>query len=160
MSPETLKKWRNEFYKCEKNILAQNVCSRTDPFEVCLSRKALESTQHIFTYKVESEGKPLTNQKNSGRCWIFACLNAVRIPFMKQYNLDEFEFSQAFLFYWDKIERCHYFLNNIIETALRGEEITGRLVSFLLNVSNQQIFQQSSFKKKIIILFRSLGPNI
>ena len=54
---------------------------------------------------------------------------------MKQYNLDEFEFSQAYLFYWDKIERCHYFLNNIIETAQRGETVTGRLVSFLLNVS-------------------------
>lgn len=48
--------------------------------------------------------------------------------------MDEFEFSQGYLFYWDKIERCHYFLNNIIETASRGEEVTGRLVSFLLNV--------------------------
>lgn len=111
------------------------MCSRVDPFEVCLSRKVLENTQHVFTYKVESEGKPLTNQKNSGRCWIFAALNTIRIPFMKQYNLDEFEFSQTYLFYWDKIERCHYFLNNIIETAAKGEEVTGRLVSFLLNVS-------------------------
>lgn len=74
----------------------------------------------------------MTNQKNSGRCWIFAALNSIRIPFMKQNNLDEFEFSQTHLFYWDKIERCHYFLNNIIETAAKGEEVTGRLVSFLL----------------------------
>lgn len=53
--------------------------------------------------------------------------------------MDEFEFSQGYLFYWDKIERCHYFLNNIIETASRGEEVTGRLVSFLLNVSYNRI---------------------
>lgn len=85
--------------------------------------------------QVESEGKPVTNQKNSGRCWLFAALNCIRVPFIKQYNLDEFEFSQGYLFYWDKIERCHYFLNNIIETASRGEEVTGRLVSFLLHVS-------------------------
>lgn len=135
LSENTIKKWRDEFFKCEKNILAQNVCTRWDPFEVCLSRKSIENTQHVFTYKVESEGKPLTNQKNSGRCWIFAALNSIRIPFMKQYNLDEFEFSQGYVFYWDKIERCHYFLNNIIETAIKGEEVTGRLVSFLLNVS-------------------------
>lgn len=66
---------------------------------------------------------------------MFAALNCVRIPFMKQYNIEEFEFSQAYLFYWDKIERCHYFLNNIVETALRGEEVNGRLVMFLLSVS-------------------------
>ena len=45
----------------------------------------------------------MTNQKSSGRCWIFAALNAIRIPFAKQYNMDEFEFSQAHLFFWDKV---------------------------------------------------------
>lgn len=53
-------------------------------------------------YKVD-EAKPMTNQKSSGRCWIFAMLNAMRIPFVKQYNLEEFEFSQGYLFFWDKV---------------------------------------------------------
>lgn len=75
----------------------------------------------------------MTNQKSSGRCWIFATLNAIRIPFMKAHNLEEFEFSQAYLFYWDKIERCNYFLNNVVETARRNEPVDGRLVSFLLH---------------------------
>lgn len=75
----------------------------------------------------------MTNQKSSGRCWIFATLNTIRIPFMKAHLLEEFEFSQGYLFYWDKIERCNYFLNNIVETAQRGEAVDGRLVSFLLN---------------------------
>lgn len=83
LTHDTFNKWRNDFYKCEKNVLAQNVCSRIDPFEAALSRKVLETTQHVYTYKVESEGKPLTNQKNSGRCWLFAALNSIRIPFMK-----------------------------------------------------------------------------
>lgn len=43
---------RSEFYKCPKNRLAQNVCSRIDPFDAALSRERLESTQHVFTYKV------------------------------------------------------------------------------------------------------------
>lgn len=64
-------------------MLAQNVCSRIDPFEAALSRKVLESTQHVYTYKIDTEGKPLTNQKNSGRCWLFAALNSIRVSFMK-----------------------------------------------------------------------------
>lgn len=133
LTEEDFAQWKGNFHKDPKNILAQNVCSRIDPFDACISRKTFENTQHVFAHKVESEGKPLTHQKSSGRCWIFAALNAIRIPFIKHYNIEEFEFSQAYLFYWDKIERCHYFLNNIIETALRGEEISGRVVSFLLS---------------------------
>ena len=74
----------------------------------------------------------MVDQKSSGRCWNFAVHNAMRIPFMKALNIEEFEFSQAYFFYWDKIERSYYFLNNIVETAKRGEEVNGRLVSFLL----------------------------
>uniref|UniRef100_A0A2C9GK43 Bleomycin hydrolase n=1 Tax=Anopheles arabiensis TaxID=7173 RepID=A0A2C9GK43_ANOAR len=133
LNEEFFQKCRNDFYDCPKNVLAQNVCTRIDPFDACLSRKSLENTQHVFTYKIENEGKPLTNQKSSGRCWLFAALNCIRIPFIKQYNLDEFEFSQAYLFYWDKIERANYFLNNVVDTAKRGEPVDGRLVSFLLS---------------------------
>lgn len=87
LTDDNFKKWREDFFRCEKNVLAQNVCSRVDPFEAALSRKVLENTQHVFTYKVESEGKPLTNQKNSGRCWLFAALNSIRIPFMKNVSV-------------------------------------------------------------------------
>ena len=133
ITTDKLTKWRKDFYSNPKNILAQNVCSRVDPFDVCLSRKSLENAHHVFQYKVEMEGKPVTNQKSSGRCWLFAALNCIRLPFMKQYNIDEFEFSQGYLFYWDKIERCNYFLNNIVKTSKRGEKVDGRLVSFLLS---------------------------
>ena len=71
----------------------------------------------MFNHKVETEGKPVTNQKSSGRCWLFACLNVARQPFVKHYNLEDFEFSQAHLFYWDKIERANYFLQNISMTS-------------------------------------------
>merc|ERR1712013_660038 len=82
---------------------------------------------------VEVEGKPVTNQKSSGRCWLFAMLNMGRQPFIKQFNLEDMEFSQGHLFYWDKIERANYFLHNIVLTARRGEEVTGRTVSYLLS---------------------------
>ncbi|XP_017770694.1 PREDICTED: bleomycin hydrolase [Nicrophorus vespilloides] len=132
LSKETLQKFRSAFYDSPKNILAQNVCSRVDPFDVCLSRKQLEDVQHVFNHKVD-EGKPMTNQKSSGRCWIFATLNVIRLPFMKQLNIEDFEFSQGYLFFWDKIERCHFFLNNVVEVTKRNEAVDGRLMSFLLH---------------------------
>lgn len=52
ITQDKLDKWRKEFYSCPKNILAQNVCSRFDPMDVCLSRQQLECTNHVFTYKV------------------------------------------------------------------------------------------------------------
>lgn len=129
---EILGKFRDNFYADKKNLLSLNVCSRNDPLEVCLSRKVLEETLHVFNHKVDSEGKPVTNQKSSGRCWLFSALNVMRLPFMKALNIEDFEFSQAYVFYWDKIERSNFFLNTIIETAKRGESVDGRLVSFLL----------------------------
>ncbi|XP_012286411.1 bleomycin hydrolase isoform X2 [Orussus abietinus] len=133
LTPEVLNEFRTKFYADSRNVLAQNVCTKNDPLEACISRKVLETSYHAFNYKIDPEGKPMTNQKHTGRCWAFATLNVIRIPIMKQYNLDEFELSQAYLFFWDKIERCNFFLHNIVKTAKQGEPVDGRLVSFLLN---------------------------
>ncbi|KAF5904386.1 bleomycin hydrolase, partial [Clarias magur] len=114
-------------------LLAQNVSTCIDPLEVCLHRQTVQDTMHIFQHAIPAEGKPVTNQKNSGRCWIFSCLNVMRLPFMKKYNIEEFEFSQSYLFFWDKVERCYYFLQSFVETAQRNEPVDGRLVQFLLS---------------------------
>jgi bleomycin hydrolase len=57
----------------------------------------------------------------------------MRIPVMKQLKIEELEFSQNYLFFWDKIERLHYLLNVYVETARRGEPVDGRLVQHLLH---------------------------
>ncbi|XP_066148714.1 bleomycin hydrolase isoform X2 [Euwallacea fornicatus] len=132
LTKEVFDKFKKAFLAEEKNLLAQNVCTKQDPFELALSRKVVENTLHIFNTKIEAEAKPMTNQKSSGRCWLFAALNVIRLPVIKHFNLEDFEFSQSYLFYWDKIERCNFFLNNVVETARRNEPVDGRLVSFLL----------------------------
>ncbi|XP_026686444.1 bleomycin hydrolase [Diaphorina citri] len=103
LTSDLLDKFRSDFYECPKNVVAQNACSRLDVLEVCTSRERLQNVSHNFTHKVELDAKPVTNQKSSGRCWIFACLNVMRLPIMKQYNLEEFQFSQSYLFFWDKV---------------------------------------------------------
>ncbi|RDD40032.1 Bleomycin hydrolase [Trichoplax sp. H2] len=74
-----------------------------------------------------------SNQLSSGRCWLFACLNAIRIPFIRFHKLEEFEFSQSYLFFWDKVERCNYFLDVFEEVARKKEAVDGRLMMFLLS---------------------------
>ncbi|XP_022093286.1 bleomycin hydrolase-like isoform X2 [Acanthaster planci] len=123
--------FKTEFEADPKNKLAQNVAWKFDPLEVCVDPRRLQEAHHAFRYKIP-DTKPMTNQKNSGRCWIFACLNVVRVPFMKKLNLEDFEFSQSFLFFWDKVERMNYFLHTFVDVFRRGEPVEGRLVSFLL----------------------------
>ncbi|CAH0773440.1 unnamed protein product [Bemisia tabaci] len=133
LSSEQLKNLREEFYSCPKNILAQNALSRVEVNNLCISRRKQQELVHVFNHKIEGEGKPVTNQKSTGRCWLFACLNTIRVPVVKQYNIEEFEFSQSYLFFWDKVERCHNYLNTIVEVANRGEKKDGRLLSFLFS---------------------------
>ncbi|KAK0079888.1 hypothetical protein PV326_008480, partial [Microctonus aethiopoides] len=131
LTPEIFNDFREKFYADKKNLLAQNVCTKNNPLDVCISRTNTAETNHVFQHKI-TEVKPMTNQKNSGRCWIFATLNVMRIPFMRRHMLEDFEFSQPYLFFWDKIERCNFFLHNIVKTAKLGEKVEDRLVSFLL----------------------------
>ena len=80
-----------------------------------------------------TEVKPVTNQKSSGRCWIFALLNVIRQKVSEKLNLEELEFSQQYLFFWDKIERCYFFINTFEELARKGEKPDSRLMMFLLS---------------------------
>ncbi|XP_022451392.2 bleomycin hydrolase isoform X3 [Delphinapterus leucas] len=113
-------------------VLAQNVGTTHDLLDICLKRATVQGVQHVFQHAVHPEGKPVTNQKSSGRCWIFSCLNVMRLPFMRKLNIEEFEFSQSYLFFWDKVERCYFFLNAFVDTAQKKEPEDGRLVQYLL----------------------------
>lgn len=72
----------------------------------------------------------MTNQRSSGRCWIFAATNVFRVAIQQKYNIPRFELSQAYLFFWDKVEKANYFLESILDTV-DGEDVDGRLVSAL-----------------------------
>ena len=73
----------------------------------------------------------ITDQKSSGRCWLFAATNVLREHVAKQLNVEQFELSQAYLAFWDKFERCNYFLESILLTADRPTD--DREVKFILD---------------------------
>ncbi|MBB1124092.1 aminopeptidase C [Limosilactobacillus albertensis] len=74
-----------------------------------------ERLHRAFSYEIKT-GKP-TNQRHSGRCWSFAALNTLRHKFATKYKFKDFELSQNYLFFWDRIERANMFFQKIIATA-------------------------------------------
>lgn len=71
-----------------------------------------------FSHKVKSKG--ITDQKSSGRCWLFTGLNVLRSQMMAQHNLPELTLSQNYNFFWDQLEKSNLFLQSIIDTADRS----------------------------------------
>ena len=113
-----------------QNRLALSALSGTDPKQVLTQRSAAISDTQNFNVKIKLEGAPITNQRSSGRCWLFAATNVFRVAIMRRYNLKEFELSQSYLFFWDKLEKANYFLEQILDTT--DEELDGRLVQALM----------------------------
>ncbi|KAL5051326.1 hypothetical protein BDW71DRAFT_170788 [Aspergillus fruticulosus] len=130
VSLHRLQDWNTTLLEDPKNRLAISSLAGASYTDVLANRSALRPDIQVFNVKVPIEGSPITNQRSSGRCWLFASTNIFRIPIIKAYGLKDFELSQAYLFYWDKIEKANYFFEAIIETA--DEDISGRLVQKLL----------------------------
>lgn len=74
--------------------------------------------KHDFQFSVEVKPGSITNQKHSGRCWIFAELNAARAKVMKDLNIEDLEFSQNFIHFYDKLEKANAYLTWIATTGL------------------------------------------
>eukprot|EP01130_Rhizamoeba_saxonica_P012579 TRINITY_DN5323_c0_g1_i1.p1 TRINITY_DN5323_c0_g1~~TRINITY_DN5323_c0_g1_i1.p1 ORF type:complete len:466 (-),score=111.50 TRINITY_DN5323_c0_g1_i1:71-1408(-) len=117
------------------NAMAQNAITKNAVLDCIMNRKDfVELSQHVYSDVIPKEGTPTTSQKASGRCWLFAALNCLRVPFMEAKKIASFEFSQSYLFFHDKLEKSNYFLNKIIET--REEPLNGRVVMWLLESTN------------------------
>ncbi len=93
----------------------QNALSSTDINQLAWNRENVGTTDQFFTYRVDVSG--ITDQKKSGRCWMFSSLNLFRPLVMKQFNLAEFEFSESYLYFWDLLEKSNLFLNNMEKSA-------------------------------------------
>ncbi|CAN8100782.1 unnamed protein product [Discula destructiva] len=127
---DQLSHWQTRLLQDPKNRLALSALSAANPRDVLTSRDAKIADQHIYNIKIPFEGAPITNQRSSGRCWLFAATNVFRVALMQKYNLESFELSQAWLFFWDKLEKANYFLEQIIDTA--DQDLDSRLVQTLV----------------------------
>ncbi|EOH71508.1 aminopeptidase C [Enterococcus malodoratus] len=93
----------------------------------------------------------VANQKQSGRCWMFAALNTFRHKMLTTFQLKDFELSQNYTFFWDKYEKANYFYENILKTA--EQPTSSREVAFLLQTPQQDGGQWDM----IVSLFQKYG---
>lgn len=128
IAPETTAAAHAAFAADASARIAKNAVSASPIRKVARVPEALSLDASTFDVQL-SQGK-ITNQKRSGRCWMFASLNTMRFRIMKKLNLETFELSQAYPLFWDKYERANWFFQNILATA--NEPVTSRDVAFLL----------------------------
>jgi bleomycin hydrolase len=128
LTQEQLGDFRSVFEANPSSRLMQNVVTQRDVNEVALDRGVVMEANHTFSTTLDDWS--VTNQARSGRCWMFAGLNLFRAETKKVLNVKQFEFSQSYLMFWDKIERANFLLEAIIETADRP--VDDRAVAWLL----------------------------
>lgn len=68
-------------------------------------------------FSVETPKQTITDQKSSGRCWMFSGMNVLRANFAKRTDSLRVEFSQAYLFFYDQLEKANLFLQGVIDTG-------------------------------------------
>ncbi|CAO3638384.1 unnamed protein product [Cunninghamella echinulata] len=120
-----------------------NAIMANDPTEVLVNPASAKKDDHVFSVKLDVEGA-ITNQKQSGRCWLFAGTNVLRLAMINKYKLkDDFELSQSYLFFYDKLEKANWFLENMIDLA--HEDINDRVVQYLFTAPVNDGGQYSMF---------------
>ena len=117
-----------EFDANAAHKLAMNAATKSGI--TTLLRDADLEKRERFSFSIDLEAGKVTNQKQSGRCWMFAALNTMRVEVMKKLNLENMELSQNYTLFYDKLEKANYFLESILDTV--DEPTDGRLISWLL----------------------------
>ena len=128
ITPDLLATCQNNFDAREANTVSLNAMAHAPALKVGLSREAI--VRHPMTFSTDLKSGDITAQNSSGRCWMFAALNTLRLKAMEKMNLKTFELSQSYVMFWDKFERANYFLESILITL--SEEVDSRVVMWQL----------------------------
>lgn len=133
---DTLEAWTTLLRTDAAAQLGGAVLANHNAHEALVDRGVMiRNSTKVFNTSVSTEGAPVTNQKASGRCWLFAAGNVLRLRVMERLLVKEFQFSQSYWFFWDKLEKCNYFLHTFyanIDSAPQ-EDVRSRLNQFLLD---------------------------
>jgi len=124
-----LARFAKEFSADPHHRLMQNAVAKTPVEDVALDRAVVTSIDHTVSNLLTD--RKVTNQEKSGRCWLFAGLNLLRTGAAEKLGVKDFEFSQNYALFWDKLEKANYFLEAMIATADRDAD--DRTVAHLLS---------------------------
>ena len=135
---ETLRK---EFDADPTNRVLQNAIVRNKVDEVALDHRVVVSLDRSMSHQLDDWA--VTNQKQSGRCWMFAGLNLLRVGAAAELGVKDFEFSQAYLQFWDRLEKANFWLEQVLRTADR--DIDDRTVAHLMSTPAEDGGQWNMF---------------
>lgn len=127
ITPEMMGRLQASFKNEPADKAVRNALGAYDANKLALNQENLEDFDTEFSIRVKSKG--ITDQKHSGRCWLFTGLNVLRAKAISKHSLKEFQFSQAYIFFYDQLEKANMFLQCVIDT--RKEEMTSQDVDWL-----------------------------
>ena len=130
LTDEALNTLRGDFAQSGTNRLAMNAVTAAGIDKVARNYDRARLMQRRFSTIVDNG--EATHQDRSGRCWLFSSLNVARFVAKKNMNLKEFEFSQNYAMYYDKLERVNYFLKDVAALVEAGDPADSRLIQHLL----------------------------
>ncbi|MDF7638076.1 C1 family peptidase [Lactobacillus sp. ESL0791] len=133
ITSQEIEKFSSAFNSNPQNQTIARAVQRSGILEASYNERAQTDLNRVFSTELDTEN--VTAQKHSGRCWEFATLNFLRHLFGKKYHIKNFTFSQAYNFFWDKIERANIFYNKIIQTA--DQPLDARYVRNFLDNAGQ-----------------------
>lgn len=126
---EFLNNVENEYLNNSVYTIARRALTKNKISSLVRVNEQTEFTRNRFS--IDLKTLPVTDQKASGRCWIFAGCNIIREKIVKKYNLENFEISQNYIAFFDKLEKCNYLLESVI--SLLDKEKNDRTLDFILN---------------------------
>ncbi len=136
-----LERLAKEFDADPANRLLQNALTRTKVDEVALDHRVAVSLDRSVSHQLDDWA--VTNQEKSGRCWMFAGLNLLRVGAAATLGVKDFEFSQAFVQFWDRLEKANFWLEQVLATADR--DVDDRTVAHLMRTPAEDGGQWNMF---------------
>ena len=127
ISPEMLGQIKQSYQGTAADKALRNAIGNNDIRKLALNQENMQGMDTHFSIKVESKG--ITDQKSSGRCWLFTGLNVMRAKTLAEYGFQSFEFSEVYPFFWDQLEKANLFLQGIIDTS--KSPLTDKTVEWL-----------------------------
>lgn len=125
---EQLQIFRNEYLKNEKARVVKNALVKNDLETI--SRQFEAEAQNPFVFSIDLKTMPVTNQLRSGRCWIFSATNVLREMIGHSCKIKDFELSQNYLAFYDKLEKVNWFMNCALKEI--DKPLDSEVMRFLL----------------------------
>lgn len=142
ISTDQLKKFQEELDAKANHNVAERAVTKNGILATSADYRSEISMDPVFSIDLDT-GK-VSNQKQSGRCWMFAALNTMRHDMKDKFGVaDDFELSQNYTFFWDKLEKSNYFYENVIKTA--ALPTSDRKVAWLMQTPQQDGGQWDMF---------------